>query len=765
MQKILILLSICLLSFGFTGCDGHSSKTSPAVDHGPYNVGQSVYNSVETYVARTTQGTQKVAVLKSPCSICNAEAGRHDHNAARQDKHKDRIIAAVNNLFKNVDTTAPLASKPPQTAANGDVFRTLYDLIDDGTLPQLTDAVGLFLQEIAADQETVGAATDFVNARIGCDMQSVVELVRRMLSYPKTPEVCKAIARLIQSNPELLRNLFRIISEGLATLPESGPEAEFMSLLLEILSLEPPVAMDPTLGTPAWMVRLDTNNNYKVTGIGSEMCRPFNDKDSDGVCDTNAAGKPVDAQGNVLDIPAFSNKEYQDSQGQTVIFRDTLGRAVTGSGSLVFEYYNAKKTILGILIYNFGEAIQRNIPRDLFQFARVALLPKKSYTDILGRYEGYSDESDCFKAGLGAINLLKRDLTRHLLRGLAGLLDQNSNGAEAFLVGLGKLLCILRDEPIENPGMIAARIMQLIQSGAIPEILIGLQAMEQIQVPESGMPNMAMLFMYWLSGNIEDISFQVIWPLRSSMLEVKAAYPGDPQLVERLYFNLIKLACGSLTLERDRKMAQVLPVLLRLLVISLAEETDQKVELMKGTFKTLITGRCLASILRCYETIKNTTEATILCDAMVYAMTPQSNPSEEVYSELAKVGVGILQYRQEIKTRVRLFKLFGKFLSPDRPIVTKLVEALNRLLLADNHYACLQALRMACTKCQQYGLAPVFILGHAGIAVMRVGCDEHAQQVAPQDTRRIMDSVSEFLLDPDELLQRLYRVIRNRSSK
>jgi hypothetical protein len=755
MHKNYLVYLTSLLLFLFAGCEDHSSQTTEKKDRGPLDIGQSVYQSIETYTQQSQNGPAKVKTLQSPCSLCQAE---YDRQGALCHTHKDTLVVAMNNLFAGKDTTKLSRAGTPDP----ELYRTLYDLVRDNTLPQFTDALSMFLQEMGSDTATVEAVSAFVNTRCGTDFRSVVEMARKMFNYQKSPDVCKAIARIVQNNPEFLKQVFSMLSEGLSSLPETGPEMEPMAKLLAALATELSVSND-LLGSPAWLARLDRNSNPKVQGSGASMPAPFVDKDADDICDVNAEGKPIDKNGNVLEIPAFSTRPYYDSEGLLLLTRDSSGRALMLDGNPAFVYYNAKKTVLGVVLYSIAEAVERGMVKDGFMFAKISLLPKKTYSDSQGSYEGYSNESELVKAGVGALNLLKLEQTRHLLIGSAMLFEQNPAGAEAFLLGLCKLFCMLRDEELQNPEQLGNRMVEIIQSGSIPEILVGFEAMEKIVVPESGMPNLTILFIYWLSGNIEAIAGDAVWPLRLSLQAVKAGYPNDPKLADRLFANAMQWLCGSMQSRDERKLAQIVPILLRLFLQEIAVDTEVKVEAMKTGLKSVIASRCLAAWIRCHDTLINSPELKTIEEMLVAFVTPQSDPEQEVYSELCKVAVGALEYRHELQPKIKLLKMIGKFLHPERPMIMKMMEAIGRFLAVDKSFAIVNALRIACSKSLKHGIAPVFVFGHASIDVMRVdgGCPMHNQHVTPDDVRKMMGSIIAFLHSQDGLLQRLYRVIRN----
>src|SRR5262249_51181833 len=89
------------------------------------------------------------------------------------------------------------------------------------------------------------------------------------------------------------------------------------------------------LGAPSWMVRPDAHGNPRVLvdGTTGALAAPFVDRDGDGAADVDADGHPVDASGNVIDLP------FLGQSGR----RDPLGRALNDHGGLLYEYYDVKR--------------------------------------------------------------------------------------------------------------------------------------------------------------------------------------------------------------------------------------------------------------------------------------------------------------------------------------------------------------------------------------------------------------------------------------
>lgn len=737
----------CCLSALFIACDKHSSSTSKPVDNGPFNAGRAVYDSVEANAKESVNGGQKVTVLRSASEF----------SEETQATHREQIIDGINTVFDGRDATLPNAGR--ESRDNAPAIRTIYDLVRDNSLPDLTDTLGKMLQEIAADETNIRTITDFLNIRCGLDPRGHVMLLRKILLYPKCEELFKANASLIKKDPELLKTLFQVMSDLLTNLPADDATAILLQVLVQKMKVEP----EGVLGSPVWLSKLDENGNPTVMfdDATEEIYPPFVDKNGDGICDVDAAKKPIDKSGRVLDIPAFGKKNYADGDGKVLITRDAAGRAIAPDGKPVFEYYNAKETVWGFLLYNVGEVFAKQLIQDSAKFSARAFLPKKLYQDESGLYTGFSDAGDCLNAASGALDLMKKESTLHLARGFSALIYQKPQTARKFLSGFGKMLILMREEELSDPDKLIEFMVMAILGGVIPEIKEAIDEMADVEIPDLGIP-MHIYFMTWMGENIEDLGRHSMWPLRSVLRQVKREYPQDPALTERLLANLLDWALGNPAAQNGRQLTPVLPILLELAVHLIAENPDANVEYVKQAVKHAVTGRAFAKGIECYEAMGEMEEVKTIMDALSYYLTPQSDPHYDVYGDLCCM-VGIFESKQDLQAKIRLLNMVGRFLDPKRPLVVNLIQVLGRLISVDNSQLCVRSMRAAVSECRKYGFEPVTMFVHATVAVYRIDyAGNHSKDVLVEDVRNMLVDIHSMLLDPEGLLQKIYTVLRGK---
>ena len=394
------------------------------------------------------------------------------------------------------------------------LFKALYDLVANGSLPQLTDTLAVMIHELQNDQASLAVLTEFLNSRKSEDMSNLVELVNKVLSYQNSPMLWQTVATMVQQDPDLLKRVLFLLYHFLNNLPEEEQLLQLAELLLQ------PVEKyhEYYLGRPLWIVKLDKNDNPLVMAYAGQLAAPFIDRDGDGVCDIDQSGRPIDAQGKPLSILPFAGGVYVDGQGQVLVKRDALQRAITADGNPVYHYYDAKKTILAIATNKVVTAINSGILPDIFNCISLALGPQRQYQDQYGSYQGFSGDGPLPKALIGASQLLKKSETRSLLKGLSVLMAKYANKYKEYedaegnkhkqlyvvywLRGLARLAVLLSQEPNATSEQTAQEMMMLVLEHKIPEIDDLLQKMVKVELNDSHLPNMFFLFQLWFTQNI-----------------------------------------------------------------------------------------------------------------------------------------------------------------------------------------------------------------------------------------------------------------------
>ena len=670
----------------------------------------------------------------------------------------------------------PSPMSPDQTKT---LFKSLYELVANESLPQLTNTMAAIIDELNQDQANIAAMAEFLDSRKGENLSNLLELVNKVLSYQNTPILWQTVATMVQQDPELLKRLLFLLYHVLNNLPNEEQTVQLAELLLQQVEKY----QEYYLGRPLWLVKLDNNNNPVVMSYDGQLVAPFIDRDGNGLCDTDQSGRPVDAQGKPLTILPFAADSYCDSQGQVLVKRDELQRAITADGKMVYDYYDAKKTILAIAANKVVTAINSGILPDIFKVANLALGPVRQYQDQYGAYNGFSGEGPLPKALVGAAQLLKKSETRSLLKGMTALMAKYANKYKEYqdaagnkhkelyvvhwIKGLAKLATLLRQDPNATSEQTAQKMMILVLEHKIPEIDDLLQKMVKIELSDSHLPNMLFLFQLWFTENIGEITDQVIIPLRQGLVQITTE-ANDPQLVARIFYHFIDWAewlfTTNVTVVSGNQPIKITiaELALQKFVQTLAAMNQQQIEAkiaeLQLTFQQLVRSRFLALSLSC---LKDFIASDIFRITLVDFLTPRANPAQDIHADILRELVSVMASARSIKAKIHLFKAIVKFLDPQLTTVSNLIEAINQIMAVDKELIIYRIVRRTFCACPGHEKSAIAIFAQAYIDVLRASPSYDPDAwFKPEDVHCAFSTLHQFLVDKQGLLQRVYRIIR-----
>lgn len=318
---------------------------------------------------------------------------------------------------------------------------SILPVVDDGSLPGLTDAVAEALAllvdaELDPDRTALRSALEIAQTRSVLETSHALELMRRVLADPELPDHVHALARLgtrTSGDDDVVGLLLGLAARSLEDVgePSACGELTLPSLSDTLLRTEGFVPLSGR-GAPAWVARADDNGNPRVrtSSLTGRLYAPFVDADRDGIADVDALGRPIDADGAIVERDAFGAGAGYDGEG----------RALAEDGALLFEYVDVKQTMLARVLQLGDDALQARVHLDLVDVAEAAL----------GRPEVCPDEPDCRTYGTEdhpvadtaylALELLKDDHARALVDTVATLVEEDPELAEELLVAMGKLI-------------------------------------------------------------------------------------------------------------------------------------------------------------------------------------------------------------------------------------------------------------------------------------------------------------------------------------
>jgi hypothetical protein len=207
--------------------------------------------------------------------------------------------------------------------------------------------------------------------------------------------------------------------------------------------VDAPPRVQGAFGGPAWVVRVDANGNpaVRTDPATGTLYAPFVDQDGDGIADVNAAGDPVDASGQTISIPPFGPL---GGPGY-----DADGRALAASGDLIYDFFDAKRTLLSHFLQLGGEGLRRGIHEMATDVAAIALgprVPNDNGTpgDPSDDFNGFDPGNPVTDLGWGLLQIAKYDGVPKLLRAVAQMQRTDPALFERTLVAIGKVVEKLR---------------------------------------------------------------------------------------------------------------------------------------------------------------------------------------------------------------------------------------------------------------------------------------------------------------------------------
>lgn len=380
-----------------------------------------------------------------------------DARLAALDARRADFVDAVNDVV-NVRTVQGV----------GQTADALYALVDDDTLPRLAEHLAVTLELLLQDPQALDALVALLRqrppgAQPAIPPRQLIDLLGRTVNYPDSEALWTAVAQLIEENdgrdalgnpngePTLVSDLLALGRDaltrfaGAAPTPSHGRIMQALDELAGALTEEAQLRGTFDLGAPEWVARLDARGLPRVATdpATGRLYAPFVDQDHDGLADADAEGRFVDASGAVIDRPTFGPASAPGY--------DAEGRAVAGPGAPLFEYVDAKRTILALLAKLGGDLMAREVDARALSLLDAALGPVQP-DGTYGRDNPVAD------LAWGGLELAAVDSAPSLLRAARHLLQRDPAAAERLLVSLARAHEAARRATGASTGLGAARL-------------------------------------------------------------------------------------------------------------------------------------------------------------------------------------------------------------------------------------------------------------------------------------------------------------------
>lgn len=733
-----------ILSLFVCSCGGHSSDIDTTTDKGKFNLGVAVNDSIKTYLQTTERSTQKLNSYHRHETEVVDGVNHVAENNPDQSVHRDLLCASYDNNL-----------------VSPELIKDIFALIQNNTIPQLTDAIGNLINSITADPELVSAIKDALNTKNGAEFGDYINLFYTILNYEHSTELWNAFVSLLKSNPEILQEACSLIYHFLSSIPNND---ESIASICNFLSTTV-VDLYIDLGNEIWIAKLDSSENPIVLGDENGIYPPFIDRDGDGYCDVDINNNPIDRYGNVINIPTFSTQSYKDRNGKILVTRDKNQRAIYApTGQPLYQYYNAKKTIFALILRAIASFFEKGLPEDLLTLIDCACQPLKSYTDNYGSYYGYSNEGVAYQTIMKFLDLPKSPICLQLMNCLPAFFAHNPQEVQQALMSLGYMLGYLRDNPmIQDPETLMMSMVTLVMQQP-DELKPLLQLMEKTPCNNSNpmLSNMLYVFVYWLQSESMNVA-ESFWPAVQTLRNVAEIKPG---LFEKIYGNLLSWLSWVLVHKlylADDTTHSLASILLKNALSSLNENTEEKLEALKAKVAVLYPSRSFYSLV---QFVLHLSEYPIIKKAIITIGTPQANPKQDIFSALIKVNIGLLSSNDDATKIIYMYKMIGSIFNPELGMVYSLTQAIIHWAYVDDNMTLIKLLQNICDQYTTYGKSPLYLFGRTYIDILKAGkYITYQSKLQDRDVIEILDGISIFLLEKNSLLQQIYSLIYRKAKE
>lgn len=293
-------------------------------------------------------------------------------------RHRADLVAALDAVVPASATVLSRSGAPGGGCTNGEpkalsselaaVLARLSDAYDDGTVPQATRSLGRLMDAFKASP-AAQAALQRTNKRTGYRPESVaLGIARPVLAYPGLRDMANATLRLVSPDgpgpqyPKLqaLAHTSRLELANATASPHQPPLVTAQDDAVGIARLSRPRTILELLsrimstedaafggGAPRYVVRRDVRGMAVVAAPGGAVPSPFVDANGDGLPDVDAAGEFVTSTGAPAPSPFLAPQRTGD-----VTPRDASGRALDGSGRLVYDFIDTSHVYAASVVKN-----------------------------------------------------------------------------------------------------------------------------------------------------------------------------------------------------------------------------------------------------------------------------------------------------------------------------------------------------------------------------------------------------------------------------
>ena len=158
---------------------------------------------------------------------------------------------------------------------------------------------------------------------------------------------------------------------------------------------------------------------------------PFIDIDGDGAADVDENGAPISSNGSIIDLAVIADGDQRDDQG----------RAIDATGQLIYEYYDAKRSGLAMVLVLLKEALEDSMHKDIAAVVENTIPIIEVCDDGTSTCRKYpSDDNPFADIAWTIVEVSRFEDAAIFLRTWSSLIKDNPQLAEDILVALGQVI-------------------------------------------------------------------------------------------------------------------------------------------------------------------------------------------------------------------------------------------------------------------------------------------------------------------------------------
>lgn len=354
-----------------------------------------------------------------------------------QEPRLDTLSQHRDIFVESVDTIAPeeLLLDISQLTTT-----SLLPAVDSGDAKRALDVIDASLARVleASDDNanrTLEALLSIARSQSLIRDDELVRLVDQVLQDPEIEVSLRALAGLATEHDGVDYVSHSALDLASRLLERFARPSECSGLSLgqiEATLLREDATASAAMGTSVWAPYADANGHPRVRLLqNGQVQAPFIDLDGDGLIDTDAFNRPVDASGNIIE-----ERPTGDGNGY-----DEEGRAVGTSGELLYDYYDVRRTGLSYLSILLYEALERQLHHHLSEFIHRSQPTIEVCNDGTATCRKFSDDENTLaELAYLLLEISRFDDSQIFLKTWANLIRDNPILAEDVIVAIGQTI-------------------------------------------------------------------------------------------------------------------------------------------------------------------------------------------------------------------------------------------------------------------------------------------------------------------------------------